>query len=106
MINPKRPSHDIHCVFSAEHKVCVSMSLTPVRSGQHVSVLVTVPQVTHVPPLQSAVRQSAFPLHVAPAAHLPQVGPPQSTPVSSASLTPSEQCEVVHVPCPSQTSPP
>jgi hypothetical protein len=105
MINPKRPSHDIHCVFPGEH-IVFWMTLTPVPSGQHVSVLVTVPQVTHVPPLQSAVKQSAFPLHVAPAAHLPHVGPPQSTPVSSASLTPSEQCEVVHVPRPSQTSPP
>src|SRR5580704_13304917 len=98
MMSPKRPSHEIHCVPSEAHVVWVSTSLTPVPSGQQVSVLVAVPHVTHEPPLQSPVTQSVCTLHVAPGAHLPHVGPPQSTPVSSASCTPSPQCDVVHVP--------
>jgi hypothetical protein len=69
-------------------------------------VLVAVPQVTHVLFRQSPLVQSVCALHAEPAAHAAHVEPPQSTAVSSASLIPSLQCEVVQVPLPSHTTPP
>jgi hypothetical protein len=43
------------------------------------------------PPVQKPELQSPFPVHILPAPHFPQVGPPQSTSVSAPFLTPSEQ---------------
>jgi hypothetical protein len=74
--------------------------------GQHVSVLVAVPHVTHAPALQSPLMQSVPATQETPVVHFAQVAPPQSAPVSSASLIPSEQCDVAQDPFPSQTTPP
>jgi hypothetical protein len=50
-------------------------------------------------------RQSVPVVHFKPSAQPRQVGPPQSTSVSSASLMLSAQCPAVHDPMPSQTLP-
>jgi hypothetical protein len=55
---------------------------------------------------QTLSTQSAPTRHFLVSAHGPQVAPPQSTSVSSASCTPSVQCGATHVPLPSQTVPP
>lgn len=106
MMSLKRPSHESHCAPSGAHICLVSTRMTPVPPGQHVSVLVDVPQVTHAPPEQSPLAQSVGATQETPVAHFEQVAPPQSIPVSSASLIPSEQCDVVQDPLPSQTTPP
>ena len=106
MMRRNRPSQEIHCAPSGAHIWFVSTRTTPVPPGQHVSVLVAVPHVTHDPLEQSPVMQSDGAAQEEPAAHFEQVAPPQSIAVSSASLTPSEQCDAVQDPFPSQTTPP
>jgi len=56
--------------------------------------------------LQTPSTQSPATRQLLVSAHLPQVAPPQSTSVSSPSLTPSVQCAETQLPLPSQTTPP
>jgi hypothetical protein len=64
-----------------------------------------VPSVPASAPVQTLFLQSAPTLHPRWSPQAGQVAPPQSTSVSSESLTPSVQCALTQLPLPSQTSP-